>query len=77
MYLHDKVASITPAVKELKGFQKIFLKKGESKQVVFNINHSDLMFYNSDLKLIAEPGEFEVMIGPNSRDTKAVSFWLK
>ncbi len=77
LYLHDKVASITPAVKELKGFQKIFLKKGESKQVVFNINHSDLMFYNSDLKLIAEPGEFEVMTGPNSRDVKAVSFWLK
>ncbi|MGN6214780.1 beta-glucosidase BglX [Parafilimonas sp.] len=77
LYLHDKVASITPAVKELKGFQKIFLKKGESKQVVFNINHSDLMFYDSDLKLIAEPGEFEVMTGPNSRDVKKVSFWLK
>ncbi len=77
LYLHDKVASITPAVKELKGFQKIFLKKGETKQVVFNINRSDLMFYNSDLKLVAEPGEFEVMTGPNSRDTKAVSFWLK
>lgn len=77
LYLHDKVASITPAVKELKGFQKILLKKGESKQVVFNINHSDLMFYNSDLKLIAEPGEFEVMTGPNSRDVKKVSFWLK
>jgi len=77
LYLHDKVASITPAVKELKGFQKIFLKKGESKQVVFNINHSDLMFYNTDLKLIAEPGEFEVMTGPNSRDVKAVIFSLK
>ena len=77
LYLHDKVASITPAVKELKGFQKIFLKKGESKQVVFNINHSDLMFYDSDLKLIAEPGEFEVMTGPNSSDVKKVSFWLK
>ena len=77
LYLHDKVASITPAVKELKGFQKIFLKKGESKQVVFNINHSDLMFYNTDLKLVAEPGEFEVMTGPNSRDVKAGSFWLK
>jgi beta-glucosidase len=77
LYLHDKVASITPAVKELKGFQKIFLKKGESKQVVFNINHSDLMFYNSDLKLIAEPGEFEVMVGPNSRDVKTVTFSLK
>ncbi len=77
MYLHDKVASITPAVKQLKGFQKIFLKKGESKDVVFNINHSDLMFYNKDLTLMAEPGEFEVMIGGNSRDVKKVSFELK
>jgi beta-glucosidase len=77
LYLHDKVASITPPVKELKGFQKIFLKKGESKQVVFNINHSDLMFYNSDLKLVAEPGDFDVMTGPNSRDVKTASFTLK
>ena len=77
LYLHDKIASIAPAVKELRGFQKIFLKKGETKQVVFNVNHSDLMFYNSDLKLIAEPGEFEVITGPNSRDVKKVSFWLK
>ena len=77
LYLHDKVASITPAVKQLKGFQKIYLKKGESKDVLFNINHSDLMFYNKDLSLIAEPGEFEVMIGTNSRDVKAVSFEMK
>jgi beta-glucosidase len=77
LYLHDKVASITPPVKELKGFQKIFLKKGESKDVVFNINHSDLMFYDNDLKLIAEPGEFDVMIGGNSRDVKSATFTLK
>ncbi|MFT4154195.1 beta-glucosidase BglX [Parafilimonas sp.] len=77
LYLHDKVAGITPPVKELKGFQKIFLKKGESRQVVFNIDHSDLMFYNSDLKLVAEPGEFEAMTGPDSRNVKKVSFWLK
>lgn len=77
LYLHEKFASITPPVKELKGFQKVFLKKGETKQVLFNINHSDLMFYNSDLKLVAEPGEFEVMTGPNSRDVKTASFTLK
>jgi beta-glucosidase len=77
LYLHDKIASITPAVKQLKGFQKVFLKKGETKQVVFNINHSDLMFYDKDLKLIAEPGEFDVMIGGNSRDVKMATFVLK
>ncbi len=77
LYLHDKIASITPAVKELKGFQKIFFKKGETKQVVFNINHSDLMFYGKDMQLVAEPGEFEVMTGSNSRDVKSVTFTLK
>ncbi len=77
LYLHDKFASITPPVKELKGFQKIFLKKGESKNVVFNITHNDLQFYNADLKLMAEPGEFEVMTGPNSRDVKTATFTLK
>ena len=77
LYLHDKIASITPPVKQLKGFQKISLKKGESKDVVFNITQNDLMFYDEGLKLVAEPGEFEVMIGPNSRDTKSVSFSLK
>jgi beta-glucosidase len=77
LYLHEKSASVTPPVKQLKGFQKIFIKKGESKQVVFNINHSDLMFYNSDLKVVAEPGDFDVMTGPNSRDIKTATFTLK
>jgi beta-glucosidase len=77
LYLHDRVASITPAVKELKGFQKIFLKKGESKQVSFHITHNDLQFYNTDLKLVAEPGEFDVMTGPNSSDVKTATLTLK
>ena len=77
MYLHDEVATITQPVKELKGFQKIFLKKGEVKQVLFNIKPSDLMFYNNDLQLVKEPGEFEVMIGPSSRDTKSIKFTLE
>jgi len=77
LYLHDKIASITPPIKQLKAFQKISLKKGESKDVVFNITHNDLLFYDENLKLVAEPGEFEVMIGSNSRDTKSVSFSLK
>jgi beta-glucosidase len=70
LYIRDMVASIARPVKELKGFQKIFLKKGESKQVSFNISINDLKFYNSSLKYVAESGEFKVFIGTNSQDVK-------
>jgi beta-glucosidase len=75
LYIHDKIASITRPVKELKGFQKIFLKKGERKEVVFTVGVEDLKFYNGDLKYVYEPGEFEVFVGGNSRDVKRGSFW--
>jgi beta-glucosidase len=71
LYLRDPVASISRPVKELKGFQKIMLKPGESKEVSFRITTEDLKFYNHDLKYDWEPGDFEVMIGGNSRDVKA------
>ncbi len=77
LYLRDKVGSIGRPVKELKGFQKITLKPGESKTVSFKITQSDLSFYNSALKWVAEPGEFDVMIGGNSRDVKKSTFTLK
>jgi beta-glucosidase len=64
-------------VKELKGFQRIFLKKGESKVVSFTIDANTLKFYNSDLKYVAEPGAFKVFIGGNSRDVKEASFTLR
>ncbi len=76
LYIRDVVGSITRPVKELKDFQKIKLRKGESRQVIFNIGIEDLKFYNSDLKYVAEPGEFKVFIGGNSRDVKEVSFSL-
>jgi beta-glucosidase len=76
LYIQDIYGSITRPVKELKAFQKIFLKKGESKTVTFTINTSMLKFYNADLKLVAEPGDFNVFIGPNSRDVKQVQFSL-
>lgn len=77
LYIRDLVGSITRPVKELKGFQKVNLKAGESKTISFNISENDLKFYNSDLKFVAEPGEFQVFIGTNSRDVKAASFTLK
>lgn len=66
LYIHDKVGSITRPVKELKGFQKIFLKKGESKIVTFNISVEDLKFYNNNMEYVAEAGEFEIAIAPSS-----------
>jgi beta-glucosidase len=64
-------------VKELKGFKKIFLKKGESRQVSFTIDADKLKFYNSELKYIYEPGDFKVYIGGNSQDVKEASFKLQ
>ncbi|APY09418.1 glycosyl hydrolase [Winogradskyella sp. J14-2] len=66
LYIHDKVASVTRPVKELKGFQKLALKKGESKTVTFKISVEDLKFYNSEMKYGVEPGEFEIAIAPSS-----------
>ena len=76
LYTRDMVGSITRPVKELKGFQKIELKAGESKTVSFTITAEDLKFYNSDLKFVAEPGDFKVFIGTNSRDVKEAGFKL-
>jgi beta-glucosidase len=76
LYIRDIVASIARPVKELKGFQKIFLKKGESKSVSFTITLNDLKFYNSSLKYVAEPGDFKIFIGPNSQDLKEATFKL-
>ena len=66
LYIHDVVASITRPVKELKGFQRIPLKKGESREVTFEITDDLLKFYNSSLNYVLEPGDFEIMIGPDS-----------
>ncbi len=77
LYIRDMVASVTRPVRELKGFQKIDLKPGESKVVTFTISPEDLKFYNYDLKYVAEPGEFRVYIGGNSDAVKEASFTLK
>jgi beta-glucosidase len=66
LYIRDIVGSITRPVKELKGFQKIDLKKGQKQTVTFDISVKDLMFYNADLNFVAEPGLFEVFVGTNS-----------
>lgn len=70
LYIRDVVGSVTRPVKELKGFQKVLLKSGETKTITFEITPEDLKFYNSDLNFVWEPGEFEIMVGGNSRDVK-------
>jgi beta-glucosidase len=77
LYIRDMVASVVRPVKELKGFQKIFLKKGGSKEVKFILSIEDLKFFTNELKYAAEAGEFKVMIGANSTDVQTQSFWLK
>lgn len=70
LYIRDVVASISRPVKELKGFEKVWLSAGESKTVRFVINNELLKFYNSDLKYVIESGDFEIMIGTNSNEFK-------
>jgi len=76
LYIRDIVGSVTRPVKELRGFEKVFLKAGESKTVSFRITPELLKFYNYDLQYVFEPGDFDVMIGGNSRDVKTARFTL-
>jgi beta-glucosidase len=76
LYIRDLVGSVTRPVKELKGFEKIFLKAGESKKISFVLTMKDLSFYRADMSWGAEPGMFDVYIGGNSRDVKRKSFEL-
>jgi beta-glucosidase len=78
LYMRDVIGTNSRPVKELKGFQKIELKTGESKTVSFNITTADLKYYNTDLKYDWEPGEFHIMIGGNSKDVKFAKVnWAK
>ena len=76
LYIRDVVGSISRPMKELKGFKKIQLAPGASQTVTFNITASDLKFYDSNLNFVAEPGEFKVFVGGNSRDVKEAGFTL-
>ena len=70
MYLRDRVGSIVRPVKELKGFTKIKLAAGESKRITFKINKEKLSFYNQSLQWVAEPGDFDLMMGASSADIR-------
>ena len=77
LYVHDLVASIARPVKELKGFERIHLAAGESKTLTFTIGADQLSFYNADLKKVVEPGDFDIMVGSNSRDVKKARLTVK
>lgn len=77
LYVRDLVGSVTRPVKELKGFEKISLKPGESKQVSFTINKEDLAFYTRDMSFKAEPGGFKLFIGPSSAEGLETDFELR
>jgi beta-glucosidase len=74
LYTRTMAASIARPVKELRGFQKIFLRKGESREIVFTISAADLKFYNKDLKWVFEPGAYKAFIGTSSKQVAEYSF---
>lgn len=76
LYMQDVVASIVRPVRELKAFEKVLLKPGESREITFTLDARDLSFYNDNLELVAEPGTFHLYIGGNSQATQKASFTL-
>lgn len=76
LYVQDVVGSVTRPVKQLKGFRKIYLEKGESRQVSFTLSDADLAFYRHDMTWGSEPGEFKLYIGASSEDVRAAAFTL-
>ena len=77
LYIHEKVASISRPVRELKGFKRIHLNAGESKDVSFDITPDLLRFYDANLKEVLEPGQFDLMIGASSINNKTTLFTVK
>ena len=77
LYIRDLYASITRPVKELKGFQKLRMKPGESVRLSFLLTSEDLAFYNKSDEPLIEPGDFQVFVGGNSADVLEAGFYLK
>ena len=77
LYIRDLVSSVTRPVKELKGFERITLQPGETRTVRLEITPDRLAFWNIDMEFVVEPGDFEIMVGPNSRDLQAVTLSVR
>ena len=77
MYIRDKVSTVTRPVQELKGFQRITLEPGETKNVTLSITLEKLQFYDINMKRVVEPGEFEIMVGTSSVDYQTVNLTVR
>ena len=77
LYIHERVSSVTRPVKELRGFQRVTLAPGESRTLTFHLDQHSLWFWNKDMKRVVEPGDFEIMTGPNSTDLKTAVLSVK
>lgn len=77
MYIRDLVSSLVRPVRELRGFEKISLAPGESKEVSFTIKSDDLKYHNARLEYVAEPGDFNVWISPDAQSGSPATFTLK
>lgn len=77
LYIHDIYATSTRPVKELRAFRKVHIPAGESVTVSFELSADDLSYYNHSLEWVCEPGDFEIMTGPNSRDLQTVQLTVK
>ncbi|OCX51944.1 hypothetical protein BEL04_18260 [Mucilaginibacter sp. PPCGB 2223] len=77
LYTRQMIGSVTRPVKELKGFQKVFLKPGESKTITFTLTANDLKFYDINMKYTNEPGQYKIFIGTNSQDVMEADFKLR
>jgi beta-glucosidase len=77
LYVRDLVGSVTRPVKELKGFEKVMIKAGESKEIKFKLTSDMLAFYRLDMTYGTEPGDYKLFIGGNSKDVKEKGFKLK
>jgi beta-glucosidase len=72
LYIRDLVSSVTRPVKELKGFQRFTLQSGETRTVALDITPDRLAFWSIDMKFVVEPGDFDLLVGPNSTDLQRI-----
>lgn len=77
LYIRDLYADVTRPIKELKSFKKVMIKKGQTENIVFEIDSDNLKYYNSEFKYSVEPGMFDIMVGPNSAKLQKKQFYLK
>ena len=74
LYINDVYSSVTTPFKTLKGFERVLIKKGETKKVTFNLTADELAIWNREMKKVVEPGEFEIMVGGNSQNLLKTKF---